>query len=90
MRSGASVGQATRRVGTHPVSRANPEDVFQARRKAIRDGLTASGVSLELAEQWCDAWEVEATRRGLPRDRDYWLTGALWITERRSARKGIG
>ena len=72
------------------MSRGHPEDVFQARRKAIRDGLTASGVSLELAEQWCDAWEVEAARRGLPRDRDYWLTGALWITERRSARKGIG
>ncbi len=72
------------------MSRANPEGMFQARRKAIRDGLLASGVSLELADQWCDAWEVDATRRGLPRDRDYWLAGALWITERRSARKGIG
>jgi hypothetical protein len=33
------------------MSRGNPEDVFQARRAAIRDGLIASGVSLELAEQ---------------------------------------
>lgn len=91
-RSGGQRGQATHRQGpdSHPMSAANPEGTFQARRKAIRDGLVASGVSIELAEQWCDAWETEATRRGLPRDRNYWLTGALWITERRSTRKGIG
>jgi len=92
MRSGASAGQATvaKVLDTDPMSRANAESIFQSGRKAIRNGLTASGVSPELAEQWCDAWEVEGTRRGVPRDRDYWLTGALWITERRRARKGIG
>ena len=48
--------------------RADPERIFQARRDAIRNTLTGSGMSLETAERWCDAWEIEAAGRGLPRD----------------------
>ena len=66
--------------------RADPERIFQARRDAIRNTLTGSGMSLETAERWCDAWEIEAGERRLPRDADYWLLGAEWIAVERAAR----
>jgi hypothetical protein len=59
--------------------RADPEGIFQARRDAIRNTLTGSGMPLETAERWCDAWELEAAGRGLPRDSAYWTTGVEWI-----------
>jgi hypothetical protein len=59
--------------------RADPQRIFQARRDAIRNTLTGSGMSLEDAERWCSAWEVEAASRGLPRDGAYWQVGAQWI-----------
>jgi hypothetical protein len=48
--------------------RADPERVYQARRAGVRNTLTGSGMSLDTAERWCDAWEIEADGRGLPRD----------------------
>jgi hypothetical protein len=30
-------------------------------------------------ERWCDAWELEAAGRGLPKDGAYWTAGAEWI-----------
>jgi hypothetical protein len=39
------------------------------------------------AERWLRAWEAEAATRGLPRDGDYWQTGAMWIAEARAARR---
>ena len=48
--------------------RADPARIFQARRAAIRNTLTGSGMLLETAERWLDAWVLEATGRGLPRD----------------------
>jgi hypothetical protein len=67
--------------------RADPERIFQARRDAIRNTLTGSGTSLEAAERWCDAWELEATGRGLPRDASYWQLGEEWIAVERAARR---
>jgi hypothetical protein len=67
--------------------RADPERIFQARRDAIRDTLTGSGMSLETAERWCDAWEIEGAGRGLPRDSSYWTLGANWIAAERVARR---
>ena len=58
--------------------RADPERIFQARRDAIRNTLTGSGMPLETAERWCDAWELEATGRGLPRV--YGVRGAGGVT----------
>lgn len=52
--------------------RANPECIFQARPDAIRNTLTGSGMSLEAAGRYCDACEIEAADRGLPRDGSYW------------------
>jgi hypothetical protein len=67
--------------------RADPERIHQARRAAVRNGLTDHGMPLEEAERWCDAWEAEATARGLPKDRDYWTIGSAWIAEQRAAQR---
>jgi hypothetical protein len=66
---------------------ADPERIFQARRAAIRNILTGSGMSLETAERWCDAWEIEAAARELQRDSDYWQAGREWIAAERAARR---
>ena len=69
--------------------RADPERIFQARRDAIRNTLTGLGMSLEMAERWCDAWEIEATGRGLPKDGSYSQAGSDWIAaERATTRLG--
>jgi len=44
-------------------------------------------MALEAAERWCDAWELEATGRGLPRDGAHWQLGAEWIATERAARR---
>ena len=67
--------------------RADPGRIFQARRDAIRNALTGSGMPLETAERWCDAWEIEAAGRGLPKDGTYWQAGAEWIAAERAARR---
>jgi hypothetical protein len=67
--------------------RADPERIHRARRAAIRNTLTGSGMPLEMAERWCDAWELEAAGRGLTKDRDYWTAGAEWIAAERAARR---
>ena len=48
--------------------RADPERIHQARRVAVRNGLTDHGIGVEDAERWCDAWEVEAARLELPKE----------------------
>lgn len=67
--------------------RADPERIFQARRAAVRNTLTGRGMEPEKAERWCDAWELEAAGRGVPRDRDYWTLGTAWIAAERAARR---
>ena len=60
-------------------TRADPERIFQARCVATRNGLTDYCMTIEYAERWCDAWEVEAARLDLPRDGNYWTDGSAWI-----------
>lgn len=67
--------------------RADPERIHQARRAAIRNGLTDFGMDLATAERWCDAWEFEAAMRRLRRDRDYWTAGEEWIAAERAAKR---
>lgn len=68
--------------------RADPDRIFIARRAAVRNGLTGEGVSLEQAEAWCDAWQVEAEVRGIDRrSLDYWGAGIGWIEKQRKARR---
>ena len=52
-----------------------------------RNMLIGSGMPLEAAERWCDAWEIEAAGLGLPRDTDYWTAGAEWIAAERAAHR---
>jgi hypothetical protein len=70
------------------VSKLKEERIFRAWRAAIRNRLlTITGMERDIAERWCDAWEAEATRQGLPRDSEYWDAGELWITGQCAARK---
>ena len=39
------------------------------------------------ADRWLDAWVLEATGRGLPKDGAYWQAGWDWIVEERAARR---
>ena len=67
--------------------RADPERIHQARRDAVRNTLAGTGTAVETADRWCDAWEAEAERRSLGRDRDYWDAGWDWIAAERTARR---
>ena len=67
--------------------RADPERIHQARRAAVRNGLTDFGMPLEEAERWCVAWELEAAGRALPKDSAYWQLGGDWIAEERAVRR---
>jgi 3'-phosphoadenosine 5'-phosphosulfate sulfotransferase (PAPS reductase)/FAD synthetase len=44
-------------------------------------------MSLEMAERCCDAWELEAAGRALPKDGEYWTLGAAWLAGERAARR---
>jgi hypothetical protein len=74
--------QSRRTLGRGP--QADPKRIFQAPRATIRNTLTGSGMSLETAERWCDAWEIEAAERGLPRDAAHWQAGQEWIAAERN------
>jgi hypothetical protein len=65
----------------------NAERSHQARRAATRNGLMDYGMSLEDAELWCTAWEVQAAMLELPRDPEYWTIGSAWIAEQRAMRR---
>jgi hypothetical protein len=67
--------------------RADPERIYLARRAAITNILTGSGMDPDVANRWCDAWEAEAVLRDLDRDGDYWQAGKLWIDAQCAARK---
>jgi hypothetical protein len=57
--------------------------MLTARRRAVRDWLAQEGKPAGVAESWCDAWETEATARGLlPQSFDYWKDAGPWIAER--------
>jgi hypothetical protein len=53
---------------------------------AVKERLMDEGVPAELAQRWCDAWEVEAVRQGLPYDSGYWSLGTHWIWTERTTR----
>jgi hypothetical protein len=65
--------------------RADPDRIFPARRVAASKTLAGSGMPLKDAERWCDAWEIEAAGRGLPRDAAFWQAGAEWMAAERLA-----
>ncbi len=48
--------------------RSDPERIFEAQRAGVLNRLTGTGMQPETADRWLDAWVLEATGRGLPRD----------------------
>ncbi len=59
--------------------RADPENIYLARRAAVLSILTTSGVSRERAELLVREWEADAEARGVPRlDRTFWEGAAEW------------
>ena len=67
--------------------RSDPERIFQARRSAVRYTLMDTGMDEAIANRWCDAWELEAAGRQLPKDGAYWEVGEAWIAGERAARR---
>jgi hypothetical protein len=65
--------------------RADPERILAAQRAGVRARLTGTGMTPETADRWLDAWVVEATGCGLPKDGRYWNTAWDWIAEERAA-----
>ena len=88
-----------RRRATQPVSddrdargmarRADPERIDEARRAALCNALTGTGMSPETAERWLTAWADEAASRGLQRSAAYWTAAAVWIAAERVKRRGV-
>jgi hypothetical protein len=77
---------SSRRGRAHPDFRTSDDRVSKLP-DWHRDGLTASGTDLDIAESWCDAWEHAAAIGGIARDRDYWGWGRRWIDAQRRAGK---
>ena len=65
----------------------DPQRIHLARRTAIRNALTGSGMDPDVANRWCDAWEAEAALQGLDPSSAYWEAGRLWIDAQCRARK---
>jgi hypothetical protein len=67
--------------------RADPERIFEAQRAGVRARLIGTGMQPKTADQWLDAWVLEAAARDLPRDGAYWQAGCDWIVAERAARR---
>jgi hypothetical protein len=59
-----------------------------ARRRAVQQWLIGQGMAAAAADSWCDAWEAQATGRGLhPQSVDFWEGAGLWIAGRLKSRQ---
>ena len=68
--------------------RADPERIDEARRAALRNALTGSGMSPEVADRWLAGWADEAALRGLQQGGAYWTAAATWIAAERVRSRG--
>jgi hypothetical protein len=64
--------------------RSDPARIDEAHREGVRPRLMGSGMT---ADRWLDAWVLEATGLGLPKDGRYWQAGWDWIAAERAARR---
>jgi hypothetical protein len=55
---------------------------LKARRAGCRDALLGRGLSHQLAERWCEAWEAHAVLHRLDRSSEFWQDGLDWIEGR--------
>ena len=67
--------------------RGDPERIFEAQKAGVRARLIGNGMQPETADRWLDAWVLEATSLGLPKDGGYWQAGWDWIAEERAGRR---
>ena len=63
------------------------ERLFKARRTQCVEHLVRMGLSAEVAENWCAAWEREAANRPSPLAGEFWEYGRLWIEAQIAARR---
>jgi hypothetical protein len=62
-----------------------PERLETALRTLTKARLLSMQVPAFAVGRWCDAWEVEAKRRGLDLDAGSWEDGIRWIVARVAA-----
>ena len=68
--------------------RGDPERIFEAQRQGVRARLISTvRMQTEVADRWLDAWVLDATMRGLPRDGCFWDASSQWIAAERAARR---
>ena len=67
--------------------RADPERILEAQRAGVGGRLIGTGMQPDTADRWLDAWVLEATGGGMPKDGEYWQAGWDWIAEERAARR---
>ncbi len=77
------------------VRRADPENIYLARRAAVLSILTGSGVAAGRAEELVASWEADAAARGIPRlEATFWEGAAEWTSAQahpnKSERSGQG
>jgi hypothetical protein len=58
-------------------------------REALCNRLIEDGMPDAQADQWCDAWDNEAVKRGVVVDADYWQVGVIWIIGERAMMKRL-
>ncbi|MEO5885569.1 MAG: hypothetical protein ABIQ58_08660 [Candidatus Limnocylindrales bacterium] len=55
------------------------EQLAAALRTVTQARLLGLGIPAFAIGRWCDAWDAEATRRGLEVGAPYWEDGIRWI-----------
>jgi hypothetical protein len=71
-----------------PVLSRNQID--QASRAGIVAELIRHGVEPDLAERWCEIWDVEAARQGIgPDSEHYWDAAKGWIDAHRGSTRPL-
>jgi hypothetical protein len=63
----------------------DPPRVETALRMLTKARLSSLRVPPFAVGRWCDAWEAEATRRGLESSAETWEDGIRWILEKVAA-----
>jgi len=85
------VDEQTLPIWSYAVTHPTRKRIRRASRRSIVLGLIHSGIDSELAVRWCELWEAEATRQGIPADGDYfWDAAKGWIDAHRASTTPLG
>jgi hypothetical protein len=61
------------------------EWILTQSRATVLDGLVADGLTRQVAEMWCDMWELQWAANLAPIPEGYWQAGKEWIDVQRGA-----